>query len=195
MQVGCIPDVGWKAPLLPVLLGWNRWSSSGWGEQECYSLSAACGRVGIANINRDGMKNHVGRDAIARSVEDPGFLEKGRQGGGIRLKKGPIFSLHCICPVPLSLVQVPKCYLSGPGISPDVLRVNLLCLGLFSVRVFVSPPSHGVLLRLWLGTVLGLRQALLPGGMRAKGLLQAGGARRRGHREFWWRDRRMREPR
>lgn len=110
------------------------------------------------------MKNCVGRDAIARSMEDPGFSEKGRQGGGVRLKKGPVFSLHWIYLVPLmlSLVQVPKCYWSGRGISPEVLRVDLSCLGLFIVRVFVSPPSDGVLLRWYLST--------LPGGMRAEGL-------------------------
>lgn len=110
--MGCIPDVGWKAPLLPLLLSWNRLRSFGWGEQECYSLSIACGSIGIANINRDGMKNHAGRDAIARSMEDTGFSEKGRKGVGVRLKNGHVFSLHWIYPVPLmlSLVQVPKRY-------------------------------------------------------------------------------------
>lgn len=46
----------------------------------CYSVSASCGIIEIANIeiNRDGMKNHVGRDATATSMEDPVFSEKKR---------------------------------------------------------------------------------------------------------------------
>lgn len=119
------------------------------------------------------MKNPAGRDVIARSVEDPGFSEKGRQGSDARLKKGHIFSLHWIYPVPLilGLVQVPKCYWSGPpGISSELLRAGLLCLGLFSVRVFISPPLDGVLLTSYMSIGLGMSQALLPGGMRAKGL-------------------------
>lgn len=44
----------------------------------CRSLSASCGFIGIVNIeiNRDGMKNHMGRDATAASMEDPVFSEK-----------------------------------------------------------------------------------------------------------------------
>lgn len=88
--MGCIPDVGWKASLLPLLLSWNR--SFGWEEQECCSLSAACGSIGIANteINRGGVKNHAGRHAIARAMEDQISQTregKARQGKGIRLKR------------------------------------------------------------------------------------------------------------
>lgn len=48
--------------------------------------------------------------------------------------------------------------------------MDLSCLGLFSVRGFISPPSDGVLLRLYMSTGLGVGQVLLPGEMRAKGL-------------------------
>lgn len=85
----------------------------------------------------------------------------------------------------LSLVQVSICYSSGPSVSPEVLRVDLLCSGVFSVRVFILPPSDGMLLRLYLSTGLGMDQAFLHGGVRAKGLLQAGGVQRRSHREVW----------
>jgi len=84
----------------------------------------------------------------------------------------------------LSLVQVPKCYCSGLDISPEVLRVDFSCLELFSVTVFISPPLDGVLLKLYLSTVLGVGQAPLPGGVRAewlrdvKGLGSSSGRRR-----------------
>lgn len=85
VQVGCIPDVGWKALLLPLLLSWYR--SFGWEEQECYSLSAACGSIGIANleINRGGVKNHVDRYAIARAMK--GQISQTRKAKDFRLKR------------------------------------------------------------------------------------------------------------
>lgn len=80
-------------------------------KQECYSVCAACGSIGTDNINRDGLKNHVCRDAVARSMEDPCSLEKGKQEGGIRLKRSPASSFYWIflMPLMLSLVQVPRC--------------------------------------------------------------------------------------
>lgn len=118
------------------------------------------------------MKNHVARDAIARSTEDPGFSVKRRQGGGVRLKKGSVFTLRWMYPVllMLGLVQVPKSCWCEPGISPEKLRVDLSCLGLFSVRWLIFSPSGRMLQRLYLSTVLGVGQALLFGGMRAEGL-------------------------
>lgn len=80
--MGCIPGVGWKPPLLPLLLSGYR--SFGWEEQECYSPTAACGSTGIANteIKRGGVKNHVRRHAIARAMK--GQISQTRKGKGFR---------------------------------------------------------------------------------------------------------------
>lgn len=180
--MGCIPDVGWRAPLLPLLLSWNR--SFGWEEQECYNLSAACGSTGIANveINRGGVKNHVGRHAIARAMKD--HISQTKQGKArVSGWKGSCFflALDLLDATDATFSTSTKMLLvwARPGVFSEMLGVDLSCLGLFTVRMFISPPSDGMLLRFYLSAVLSGGQALLSGGMRAKGL------RHWGHRVFF----------
>lgn len=46
-------------------------------------------------------------------------------------------------PLMLRSVQAPKYCWFGPGVFPEALGVDLLCLGLFTVRMLISPPSDG----------------------------------------------------
>lgn len=76
------------------------------------------------------------------------------------MKKGPIFSLELDLP---GVTNV-KFATSTKMLLVWARRFPRGVERLFSVRVFISPPSDGVLLRLYLSTVLGVGRALLPGG-------------------------------